>query len=89
MTEVKRTRRSFLRHAARVAAVGAGGLLGMSASSAKACAIWCRYAGYTENTMGHPCLWQRLYICTSACDGSTFEYCPGTGSGFCLSRNVC
>jgi hypothetical protein len=86
---VKRSRRSFLRHAARVAAVGAGGLIGMSATSAQACAVYCRYQ-YTDNTMGGPCLWKRVYECTSAC-GGTFDYCTSSdrGSGFCLSRNVC
>jgi hypothetical protein len=90
MAMVKRSRRSFLRHAARIAAVGAGGLIGMSASSAKACAVWCDYQ-YTDNTMGDPCQFRRVYYCTSACDGTVFSYCPSTsrGQGFCLSRNVC
>ena len=90
MTVVKRSRRSFLRHAARVAAVGIGGLAGMSASAAKACAIYCRYL-YTDNEMGGSCQNERVYKCTNACDGSTFEYCTSTrfSSGFCLSANVC
>jgi hypothetical protein len=89
MTEVKRSRRSFLRHAARVAAAGAGGLLGMSAVSANACAIYCRY-GYDDNNMSGPCTFKSVYYCTSACDGNTFEYCTyHRGRGFCLSQNVC
>ncbi|HSK95295.1 MAG TPA: hypothetical protein VK891_01650 [Euzebyales bacterium] len=87
---MKHSRRSFLRHTARVAALGAGGLIGVSASSAKACAIYCRYQ-YTDNTMGDPCLYKRVYYCTSVCDGGTFEYCTSSnrGRGFCLSQNVC
>jgi hypothetical protein len=90
MTEVKRSRRSFLRHATRVAAAGAGGLLGMSALPANACAIWCVYT-HTGNTVKDPCQHKRIHDCTSACDGNTFQYCTSTdhGDAFCLSRNVC
>ncbi len=90
MTVVRRSRRSFLRHAARVAAIGAGGLIGMSASATEACSIYCTYQ-YTDNTMGDPCQFKRVYYCYNACDGSTFKHCTfdERGRGFCWSRNVC
>jgi hypothetical protein len=93
MTVVKRSRRSFLRDAARVAAVGAGGLLGMSASSAEACSIYCRYS-HTNNVLGDPnCAYgYDIFYCTSVCDGSTFKVCRfphNSRPGFCLSNNAC
>jgi hypothetical protein len=93
MTVVKRSRRSFLRDAARVAAVGAGGLLGMSASSAKACVVYCRYC-CSNNTLGDPNCgygWDQ-FTCYNTCDGSVSKVCrwPHTARpGFCLSRNAC
>jgi hypothetical protein len=85
----KRTRRSFLKDTFRTLAIGAGGLTAsLSATPAQACAIYCRYLYWDNNTQSN-CFMQNVFRCTSACGGS-FRYCASRpGRNFCMSRNAC